>query len=55
MEALAYGIVPTDILPDCPRRPIGRFKLIVGGLKLFLPLSPRSFLQEHLQIVPAER
>lgn len=50
---LAYVILPTDLVPDflIGVGQLDDLAVILGGLKLFLRLSPPEVVREHMQAI----
>lgn len=51
---IAYFIIPTDLLPDFPLIGLGHvddIAVLIGALRLFISLCPRSVVEEHVQLI----
>lgn len=54
VAGIAYFIIPTDLLPDFPLIGLGHIDdivVLIGALRLFVSLSPRSVVEEHVQLI----
>ncbi|MGE5532528.1 MAG: YkvA family protein [Bacteroidota bacterium] len=51
---LAYFVLPIDFIPDFPLIGIGQLDdiaLLAFALKAFISMSPRSVVEEHVQLI----
>ncbi len=54
IAGIAYFVVPADMIPDFPFVGLGQLDdvaVLAGALQLFVRLSPRRVVEEHVQLI----
>lgn len=54
VAGLAYFLIPVDLIPDFPLIGLGQaddLAVLLGAMRLFVGMSPRSVVEEHVRLI----